>query len=52
MDKDTVIRNLCDAFETIKDSWETKKDAIINCIVETELYDGDLAMDMWLYIFS
>lgn len=52
MDKDTVIRNLCDAFETIKDSWETKKDAIINCIVETELYDGDLAMDMWLYILN
>lgn len=52
MDKDTVIRNLCDAFETIKDSWETKKEAIIDCIVETEIYDGDLAMDMWLYILN
>ncbi len=41
---------MTEAFEIIKDSWATKKEAIINCIVETEKYDGSLSMDMWLYI--
>jgi hypothetical protein len=43
---------MTEAFETIKDSWATKRNAIIDCIVETEKYDGDLAMDMWLYILE
>lgn len=50
MDNSFIIQSLADAFETIKDSWATKRNAIIDCIVETEKYDGDLAMDMWLYI--
>ncbi len=52
MDNSFIIQSLTDAFETIKDSWATKRNAIIDCIVETEKYDGDLAMDMWLYILK
>ena len=52
MDNNIVLQGLTESFEIIKDSWETKKEAIINCIVETEKYDGDLAMDMWLYILN
>ena len=29
-----------------------KKEAIINCIVATEKYDGLLSMNMWLYILQ
>ena len=52
MENDIILQSLTESFEVIKDSWETKKEAIINCIVETEIYDGDLAMDMWLYILN
>ena len=52
MNNDIILQSLTEAFEIIKDSWETKKEAIINCIVETERYDGSLAMDMWLYILQ
>lgn len=52
MNKNFIIHNLTDAFEVLKDSWDTKKEAIINCIVETEAYDGSLSMDMWLYILQ
>ena len=52
MGNDIVLQSLTEAFEIIKDSWESKKEAIINCIVEAEKYDGDLAMDMWLYILN
>lgn len=50
MNNEILIQNLTEAFEILKDSWDYKKDAIINCIVETEHYDGALSMDMWLYI--
>lgn len=52
MNNEIILQSLTKSFEIIKDSWETKKEAIINCIVETEIYDGDLAMDMWLYILN
>lgn len=52
MDKKFILQNLTDAFDVLKDSWDTKKEAIINCIVETEQYDGSLSMDMWLYILQ
>ncbi len=50
MNKEIIIQNLTESFNVLKDSWDYKKDAIINCIVETEQYDGALSMDMWLYI--
>ena len=46
MDKEIIIRNLCDAFEVIKDSWETRKEAICRCITGMVKYDPDIAMDM------
>ena len=52
MNNEIILQSLTEAFEIIKDSWETKKEAIINCIVETEKYDGSLSMDMWLYILQ
>ena len=52
MDNHLVIQSLTESFGIIKDSWATKRNAIIDCIVETEKYDGDLAMDMWLYILE
>lgn len=52
MNNEIILQSLTEAFEVLKDSWETKKEAIINCIVETEQYDGALAMDMWLYILQ
>lgn len=52
MERDIVIQSLTESFEVLKDSWASNKDAIINCIVETEVYDGKLAMDMWHYILQ
>lgn len=52
MENDIILQSLTESFEIIKDSWESKKETIINCIVETEQYDGGLAMDMWLYILQ
>ena len=43
---------MTESFEALKDSWETKKESIIKCIVETEVYDGSLAMDMWAYVIG
>ena len=50
MDNNIVLQSLMEAFEVLKDSWPSKADAITNCIVETETYDGVLAMDMWAYV--
>ena len=36
MNNEIILQSLTEAFEIIKDSWDTKKEAIINCIVETE----------------
>jgi len=52
MNKDIILQSLTESFEILKDLWDTKKETIINCIVETEAYDGDLAMDMWLYVLQ
>lgn len=52
MDKDVILQSLTDAFEVLKDSWDTKKDALIHCIVETEVYDGEIAMSMWQYVLQ
>ena len=52
MNNEIILQSLTESFEVLKDSWETKKESIIACIVETEHYDGDLAMDMWLYILQ
>lgn len=52
MNNEIILQSLTEAFEVLKDSWDTKKEAIINCIVETEQYDGALSMDMWLYILK
>ena len=52
MNNDFILQSLTEAFEIIKDSWATKKEAIINCIVETEAHDGSLAMEMWCYILQ
>lgn len=52
MNNDIIIQSLTESFEVLKDSWSTKKEAITNCIVETEVYDGSLAMDMWLYVLK
>lgn len=52
MDNNIIMRSMLEAFEIIKDSWPIKKDSIIRCIVETEVIDGNLAMDMWRYILE
>lgn len=52
MNNEIIKQSLVEAFEVLKDSWETKSDAIVNCIVETEGYDGNLALDMWCYILQ
>lgn len=52
MNNDLIIQSLTESFEVLKDSWSTKKEAITNCIVETELFDGSLAMDMWHYVLK
>lgn len=52
MEKDVILQSLTDAFEVLKDSWDTKKDALIHCIVETEIYDGEIAMSMWQYVLQ
>ena len=49
MNNEIIRQTMIESFEVIKDSWETKKDSIIRCIVETEACDGDLAMEMWAY---
>ncbi len=52
MNKDIILQSLTESFEVLKDSWEFNKESIIDCIFETEKYDGTVAMDMWLYILS
>lgn len=52
MNNDIIKQSLVEAFEILKDSWKMKSEAIVNCIVETEVYDGELAIDMWLYILQ
>lgn len=52
MNNDIIIQTMTESFEALKDSWETKKEAIIKCIVETEACDGALAMDMWGYVLK
>lgn len=52
MNNDIIIQTMTESFEALKDSWETKKESIIKCIVETEACDGALAMDMWGYILE
>ena len=51
-DKNLILQSLTEAFEVLKDSWATKKEALIHCIVETEVYDGEIAMSMWQYILQ
>ena len=36
MNNEIILQSLTDSFEVLKDSWETKKESIIACIVETE----------------
>ena len=50
MEKDFILQNLCDAFEVLKDSWDSKSDAICKCIAETAKYDMSTALDMWSYL--
>ena len=52
MNSEIIKQSLVEAFEVLKDSWATKSEAIVNCIVETEGYDGNLAIDMWCYILK
>ena len=52
MNNEIIKQTLIDSFEVLKDSWDKKKDALIHCIVETEVYDGDIAMSMWQYILK
>ena len=52
MNNEIILQSLTEAFEVLKDSWDTKKDALIHCIVETEVYDGEIAMSMWQYILQ
>lgn len=52
MNKDIILQSLTESFEALKDSWELNKESIIDCIFETEKYDGNVAMEMWLYILS
>ena len=52
MNNDIIIQTMTESFEALKDSWDTKKESIIKCIVETEVYDGSLAMDMWAYVLG
>ncbi len=52
MNNDMMLQSLTEAFEILKDSWDTKSKSIVNCIVETEQYDGSLAMEMWYYVIQ
>ena len=52
MSDNTILQSLIKAFEILKDSWSSKSEAITKCIAETEVYDSDIAMDMWLYILQ
>ncbi len=50
MNKEIILQSLTESFEALKESWELNKESIVDCIFETEKYDGNVAMDMWLYI--
>lgn len=52
MNKEIIFQSLTESFEALKDSWEINKESIVDCIIETEKYDGNVAMDMWLYILN
>ena len=52
MEKDFIFQSLCNAFEVLKDSWDSKADAICKCIVQTSKYDMDTALEMWLYLLQ
>lgn len=52
MDNNIILQSLKESFEVLKDSWENRSGAIVNCIVETEPYDGELAMEMWIYVLQ
>lgn len=52
MNNDFIFRSLIESFEVLKDSWDNKKEALTHCIVETCIYDGETAMNMWLYILQ
>lgn len=52
MNKNFIIHNLTDAFEVLKDLWDTRKEAICRCITGMVKQDSDIAMDMWLYIIN
>ena len=52
MNKNFIIHSLTDAFEVLKDSWDTRKESICRCITGMVKQDSDIAMDMWLYIIN
>ncbi|MBQ6378127.1 MAG: hypothetical protein IJJ56_04965 [Prevotella sp.] len=47
-----ILQSLMESFDILKNSWNSKRETIINCIVETGIYDGETAMNMWLYILQ
>lgn len=49
---DIVLKSLCDSFEVLKDSWPSRKESLIDCIATTCVYDGSVAVDMWLYLLQ
>ncbi len=52
MNNDIILQNLAEAFDVLKNSWDKKREALIYCIVETETYDGEMALSMWQYIIQ
>ncbi len=52
MDTETIKKNLSASFDILKDSWKIYKEAITLCIAEMMKYDGELAINMWLYILK
>ncbi|MBQ6378128.1 MAG: hypothetical protein IJJ56_04970 [Prevotella sp.] len=52
MNTELIKKNLADSFDVLKDSWEQYCDAITLCIAEMMKYDGEMAIEMWLYILE
>lgn len=52
MDKIVKQQMILESFDILKDSWESKKGAILRLICKMFMIDAKTAMDMWLYILQ
>lgn len=52
MDKTIKQQMILESFDILKDSWESKDEAILRLICKLFPIDQDTAIDMWLYILQ